>query len=66
VTTKAPDSVKSFGDFADILAADKPGIWESHRPAEGGDAGKMFRDVIARATKLKLHRSKPVKRTTRK
>src|SRR6186997_2881720 len=27
----APHSVKSGGDFADILAQDRPEIWESHR-----------------------------------
>ena len=35
-------SVKSGGDFADILAQDNPDIWRSNRPAQGGDAGKMF------------------------
>jgi bifunctional non-homologous end joining protein LigD len=53
VTVAAPDSVKSFGDFADILSADKPEIWESHRPAEGGEAGKMLRVIIAEAARRK-------------
>jgi bifunctional non-homologous end joining protein LigD len=54
VLTAAPDSVKSFGDFADILAADKPDIWDSNRPAKGGEAGKMLQEIIAEATKRKM------------
>ena len=49
-----PDSVKSFGDLADILAADVPAVWESHRPAEGGAAGKMLQSIIDEAAKRKL------------
>ena len=48
----APKSVKSGGDFEDILAADKPDIWESHRPAKGGEAGAMLAKIIDRASKL--------------
>jgi ATP-dependent DNA ligase len=53
VAKKFDKSVKSFGDFEDILAQDKPDVWESHRPAEGGAAGKMLQDIIAKAAKLK-------------
>jgi bifunctional non-homologous end joining protein LigD len=49
----APLSVKSSGDFADILAADNPDVWRSHRPAQGGDAGAMFARIIERALALK-------------
>ena len=56
VATKFPLSVKSFGDFEDILAPDKPDIWESHRPAAGGDAGAMFTEIIEKAAKLKAGR----------
>jgi bifunctional non-homologous end joining protein LigD len=63
VTTAAPDSVKSFGDFADILAADKPDIWESHRPAEGGEAGAMLREIIAEAAKRKAKKQSAPKKT---
>ena len=49
----APLSVKSGGDFADILAADNPDIWRSHRPAQGGDAGAMFARIIERALALR-------------
>lgn len=49
-------SVKSDGDFDDILAQEKPDIWESHRPAEGGVAGGMFKEIIEKAAKKKLAR----------
>lgn len=49
----APLSVKSEGDFADILAADNPAIWTSNRPARGGDAGALFERIIARALEIK-------------
>jgi bifunctional non-homologous end joining protein LigD len=54
VIEAAPDSVKSFGDFADILAADKPDVWNSHRPAKGGAAGQMLKEVIEEAAKRKV------------
>ena len=49
----APRSVKSDGDFEDILAADRPDVWESNRPAKGGEAGAMLATIIERAAKLK-------------
>ena len=49
----APLSVKSRGDFADILAQDNPAIWISHRPAEGGETGAMFKKIIERALALR-------------
>ncbi len=57
VVEVAPKSVKSFGDFEDILAEDKPDVWESHKPAEGGAAGKMLQDIIAKAARLKASRA---------
>ena len=53
VTEFAPLSVKSKGDFADILAADNPDIWTSHRPASGGEAGAMFEKIIRRALEMR-------------
>ncbi len=53
VIEAAPLSVKSGGDFEDILAEDKPYIWESHQPEKGGAAGAMLREVIERAGELK-------------
>jgi bifunctional non-homologous end joining protein LigD len=52
----APLSVKTEGDFADILAQDNPDIWRSNRPAEGGDTGKLFQSIITRALALKAER----------
>jgi len=53
ITDFAPLSVKSKGDFADILAADNPDIWISHRPASGGEAGAMFEKIIRRALEMR-------------
>jgi bifunctional non-homologous end joining protein LigD len=55
----APRSVKSDGDFEDILAEDTPAVWQSHRPAKGGDAGAMLAQIIERAAALKAGRSAP-------
>jgi bifunctional non-homologous end joining protein LigD len=52
----APLSVKSEGDFADILSQDNPDIWRSNRPAEGGDTGKLFQSIITRALALQAER----------
>ena len=49
----APLSVKSKGDFADILAKDKPDIWISNRPAKGGEAGAMFEKIVRRALDMR-------------
>ena len=49
----APRSVKSDGEFEDILAADRPDVWESNRPAKGGEAGAMLATIIERAARLK-------------
>jgi bifunctional non-homologous end joining protein LigD len=49
----APLSVKSEGDFADILSQDDPDVWRSNRPADGGDTGTLFQSIIARALALK-------------
>src|SRR3954452_6699950 len=57
ITEFAPLSVKSQGDFADILAQDNPDIWHSHRPADGGDAGAMFRKIIERALAIRNGRA---------
>ena len=69
ITEFAPKSVKTGGDFEDILAADSPAIWHTNRPAKGGDAGAMFADIIAKAAKLKAARrdgaSKSAKRSTK-
>ena len=53
----APRSVKSDGEFEDILAADNPDVWTSNKPAKGGDAGKMLASIIRRAAEIKAKRS---------
>jgi DNA ligase D-like protein (predicted 3'-phosphoesterase) len=53
----APLSVKSKGDFADILSAGNPDVWQSHRPAQSGEAGVMFERIIARALEMHSGRS---------
>jgi bifunctional non-homologous end joining protein LigD len=49
----APLSVKSGGDFEDILGSDTPAIWKSHRPAKGGVTGKMLEEIIQKAAMKK-------------
>jgi len=77
ITAFAPKSVKSEGDFEDILAADNPDIWQTNRPAEGGTTGAMLRGIIEKAAAIKASRiktedrrpktkaKKPAKRTRR-
>jgi bifunctional non-homologous end joining protein LigD len=52
ITEFAPKSVKSDGDFADILADGDPAIWMSHRPAQGGETGAMFEKIVQRALEM--------------
>jgi hypothetical protein len=52
----APRSVKSDGDFEDILAADNPDVWISNRPAKGGETGAMLAAIIKKAAALKAQR----------
>jgi bifunctional non-homologous end joining protein LigD len=64
VTEAAPLSVKSFGDFAEILASEKLSVWNSYKPQQGGQAGKLLKEVLARAAELKAS-NPPVKRGRR-
>ena len=59
ITEFAPKSVKSSGDFEDILAEDLPAVWRSNRPAKGGEASAMLATIIERAAKLKAERKTP-------
>jgi bifunctional non-homologous end joining protein LigD len=52
----APKSVKSNGDFEDILAQDTPAVWQTNRPAKGGETGAMLAEIIERAAALKRAR----------
>src|SRR5262245_8262825 len=56
ITEFAPKSVKSDGDFEDILGADTPAIWHTNRPAKGGDTGAMFAEIIEKAARIKAER----------
>ena len=51
VIEAAPLSVKTFGDFADILASAKPKIRHAFKPTGGGAAGALLRQVIELAAK---------------
>ena len=58
ITEFAPRSVKSDGDFEDILASDNPAVWQTNRPAKGGDSGAMLATIIERAARLKAERER--------
>jgi len=58
----APLSVKSNGDFAEILADGNPEIWISNRPAQGGETGAMFQKIVERALEMK---GTPVRKDTK-
>jgi bifunctional non-homologous end joining protein LigD len=53
----APRSVKTDGDFEDILAQDNPAIWHTNRPAKGGETGAAFERIIQRAAEIKAGRA---------
>ena len=57
ITTFAPRSVKSDGEFEDILADDMPEVWVSNRPARGGATGALLTQLIERATEKLLART---------
>lgn len=59
ITEVAPLSVKSEGDFDDILAADMPDLWVTGRPATAtgnGRAAALTREVIESAARKILAR----------
>ena len=64
ITEFAARSVKSDGDFEDILAEDTPAVWTSNRPAKGGETGAMLATIIERAAKLKAKRASPAHKST--
>jgi bifunctional non-homologous end joining protein LigD len=59
ITEFAPLSVKSGGNFEDILRQDTPAVWTSNRPAKGGEAGAMLQKIIERAAALKSEGTRP-------
>lgn len=52
----APLSVKSEGDFDDILAQDMPSTWVTPRPASGAKPNKQLQATIERAARKILAR----------
>ena len=60
ITTFAPLSVKSEGDFDDILAADLPEVWVTGRPGttRGGAAARQLADVVEKAAAKIARRQK--------
>ena len=72
ITDFAPLSVKSEGDFDDILADEMPDVWVTGRPATatGGAAQSLMRETIARAAEKILTRqteqTKKIKKTAAK
>ena len=55
----APLSVKSGGDFEDILGEDMPAVWLSNRPARGGVSGEALAKIVERAAARKAARTQP-------
>ncbi len=60
ITELAPLSVKSEGNFDDILADDMPHLWVTDRPATatGGSARKLMTETIESAARKILARRK--------
>jgi bifunctional non-homologous end joining protein LigD len=57
ITEFAPLSVKSEGDFEDILAADTPAVWQSHKP--GGQIGATLEHIIQKVATMRSAGSGP-------
>src|SRR5947207_2368269 len=62
ITEFAPKSVKSEGDFEDILAADMPAVWMSPAPPGGAHRGAPRRKTTKREKKRKKKRETHQKR----
>lgn len=58
VTEVAPASVKSFGDFSDILASERPEVWRSQLSHRGGATGTLLRQIIDQAAEKIVAREK--------
>ena len=65
ITEFAPLSVKTKGDFADILSEGDPDVWVSNRPARSGEAGALFDRIIRRASEIRSEHSTPPARSRR-
>jgi bifunctional non-homologous end joining protein LigD len=62
----APLSVKSEGDFADILSQDDPDIWRSNKPAQSGETAALFSRIIEQAMAMRSGRQKRSTKGTKK
>lgn len=52
-TERSPGSVASEGDFADVLARERRDPWPTGVPTKGGETGALFREIVARAARLR-------------
>jgi len=59
IASFAPLSVKSNQDLHEILAEDNPDVWQTNRPAAGGETGALLKEIIAKAAALKNERQAP-------
>ena len=54
VTTAAPLSVKSFGDFADILAGASEEMWKTWQPhTRAGETGRLLQEAVQKALEIR-------------
>jgi bifunctional non-homologous end joining protein LigD len=57
ITKVAAKSIKSFGDFEDILAKEKPDVWLSGRmSSRGGEAGAMMKKIVEQVARMKKNK----------
>jgi bifunctional non-homologous end joining protein LigD len=54
----APLSVKSEGDFAEILSQEDPDLWRSNRPVQTGETGALYQRIIEQAMQMRAGRSR--------
>jgi bifunctional non-homologous end joining protein LigD len=59
ITTFAPRSVKSGGDFPDILEAGIPDVWISHKPGGKETPDADLRRIVEKVLKLKGEQAAP-------
>ncbi len=62
ITSSAPGSVASEGDFAEILARQAEDPWVEKPPVVGGETGALFRTVRAAAQRLRIAQPAPTRR----
>jgi bifunctional non-homologous end joining protein LigD len=62
----APDSVKSGGEFVDILSEGMPDIWRSNKPGRIGEGSPAFMKIVEKALALRKEREAAEKKPARK